>query len=122
MARISWSDYFLNIAEQVAKRSTCSRLNVGCVITENNRIITTGYNGSPSGLDHCEDNGCLVVDNHCLRTVHAEINALRQLPEFSGYVKLYCTHEPCESCRIEIDKYDIFDIEWKYDYSEITRG
>ena len=77
MTRPSWSEYFLAIAEVVSRRSTCSRAHVGAVIVSpDNRILATGYNGSPPGESHCGDAGCLVVDNHCQRTLHAEVNAI----------------------------------------------
>lgn len=77
MTRPSWNDYFLAIAEVVSRRSTCPRAHVGAVIVStDNRILATGYNGSPPGESHCDNVGCLVVDNHCQRTLHAEVNAI----------------------------------------------
>jgi len=78
MARPTWDDYFISIAERVAARSTCPRASVGAVITKDKRIIATGYNGSMPGEGHCTEIGCLMVDNHCERTVHAETNAVIQ--------------------------------------------
>ncbi|MBU1173343.1 MAG: dCMP deaminase, partial [Proteobacteria bacterium] len=64
--RPSWNDYFLAIAKVVSRRSTCPRAHVGAVIvSHDNRILATGYNGSPLGEPHCDDIGCLIVDNHC---------------------------------------------------------
>ena len=80
-ARPDWNEYFIGIAEAVSKRSTCPRAHVGAVIVdERNRIIGTGYNGSPPNQDHCSDVTCdLQVDidgkYHCQRTIHAEVNA-----------------------------------------------
>jgi dCMP deaminase len=77
MARPSWHEYFLAIAEVVSRRSTCPRAHVGAVIVSaGNRILATGYNGSPPGEAHCDDIGCLMEDNHCQRTLHAEVNAI----------------------------------------------
>ena len=80
--RPSWDEYFMRIAHEVATRSTCPRLAVGAVIVRDKRILTTGYNGSPSGMPHCEDVGCLIriVDGResCQRTLHAEQNAIIQ--------------------------------------------
>jgi len=59
-ARPSWDEYFMRIAHEVATRSTCPRLAVGAVVVRDKRILTTGYNGSPSGMPHCEDVGCLI--------------------------------------------------------------
>src|SRR4028118_148388 len=73
-ARPSWDEYFTRIAHEVATRSTCPRLAVGAVIVRDKRILTTGYNGSPSGMPHCDDVGCLIriVDGRegCQRTLH----------------------------------------------------
>ena len=74
----SWDDYFMGITFQVAKRSTCDRAQVGAIIVKDRRILTTGYNGSPAGLPHCDEIGHLMVDGHCVRTLHAEQNAIIQ--------------------------------------------
>ena len=75
--RPNWDEYFKIIAEVVSRRSTCPRARVGAVIvSEDNRILTTGYNGSSPGESHCDDVGCLIVDGHCQRTLHAEVNAI----------------------------------------------
>ena len=98
--RKSWDEYFLEIAEVVATRSTCERLNVGCVIVKDRRIISTGFNGSIHNHDHCEDVGCLINDEgRCIRTIHAEENAVlhadrQSLKEATAYI----THESCEKC------------------------
>lgn len=77
MARPDWDSYFLMIAEVVAKRATCPRAQVGAVIVdEQNRVLSTGYNGSTPGKPHCTDVGCDMVDDHCQRTLHAEVNAV----------------------------------------------
>lgn len=78
MTRPDWDLYFIRIAKEVASRSTCERASVGAVIVRNNRILATGYNGAPEGMHHCLDKGCVVKDNHCVRAVHAEINAINQ--------------------------------------------
>lgn len=68
----------MGITTQVAARSTCDRAQVGAVIVKDRRILTTGYNGAPAGLPHCDDIGHLMVDGHCVRTLHAEQNAILQ--------------------------------------------
>ena len=78
MTRISWEQYFMTQTHLIALRSTCERLTVGATIVRDNRIIAGGYNGSVSGSDHCIDEGCYVIDGHCVRTVHAEMNAILQ--------------------------------------------
>ena len=99
--RPSWDDYFMQITFQVAKRSTCPRAAVGSVIVRDKRILTTGYNGSPTGLPHCTEVGCLMVNDHCVRTLHAEQNAIIQGAlhgvDVSGST-IYVTHQPCQIC------------------------
>ena len=82
MERPDWGQYFLNIAEEVASRSTCPRASVGAVIVRDNRILSTGYNGALSGKPHCTEVGCLMVNGHCERTIHAETNAVAQAARF----------------------------------------
>lgn len=115
--RFEWTAYFLNIAKAVALRSTCPRLQVGAVITYKNKIVTTGYNGAPSGEPHCTEVGCMIVDGHCKRTIHAEENALAQLGQRDGYpLKMYVTHKPCVICREQAKMYLIHDIIWENPY------
>jgi len=99
--RPSWDDYFMQITFEVAKRSTCPRAAVGAVIVREKRILTTGYNGSPAGLAHCTEAGCLMVNDHCVRTLHAEQNAIIQGAlhgvDVSGST-MYVTHQPCLVC------------------------
>ena len=114
--RPSWDNYWLEIASVVAKRSTCPRLAVGCVITLNNKILTTGYNGATSGEPHCTEIGCHVVDNHCKRVIHAEMNALCQLGMTDSRMRMYVTHEPCEICRTRIIRNGIREVFWSHAY------
>lgn len=100
-ARASWDEYFMAIASQVATRSTCSRKHVGAVIERDKIILATGYNGSLRGLDHCDDVGHLMEDGHCVRTVHAEANALVQAARNGvrvGQSSIYVTASPCFNC------------------------
>src|SRR3989344_2894887 len=76
--RPSWEEYFLNIATMVASRSTWERRRVGAVVVKNKNILSTGYNGSSRGLPHCDEVGHELVAGHCVRTIHAEANALVQ--------------------------------------------
>src|SRR5512136_404852 len=73
--RPDWDSYFMKIAYAVSERSTCDRALVGCVLVLDKRILTTGFNGSPVGQPHCDEEGHLMVDGHCIRTIHAETNA-----------------------------------------------
>ncbi len=99
--RPSWDAYFLQIAATVSGRSTCLRRAVGAVLVRDRRILATGYNGSPEGLPHCTDVGCLIVDGHCVRTLHAEQNALLQAAAHGVSTEgaaIYVTSEPCLQC------------------------
>jgi len=107
--RPSWQQYFIEMAFLVAKRSTCLRRKVGAVLVKNNQIIATGYNGTPKGVRHCAETGCLREklrvpsgERHELcRGVHAEQNAIIQAAINGASTKgaiLYCTHQPCSIC------------------------
>ena len=101
MDRPSWHSYFLQIATAVAARSTCDRARVGCVLVRDRRILTTGFNGAPAGLPHCDNIGHLMTDGHCVRTVHAEANSIVQAA-LHGVTTVgataYITHFPCLAC------------------------
>lgn len=99
--RPDWDTYFMDIAEAVARRSTCDRACVGAVIVRDKRILTTGFNGSPSGQPHCDDVGHLLVNGHCTRTIHAELNAIIQAALHGITLRdatCYVTHFPCSGC------------------------
>ena len=99
--RISWENYFMNIAAEVATRSTCDRKHVGAVIVREKTILSTGYNGSIKGLPHCDEAGHEMVDGHCVRTTHAEANAIVQAAKNGVEINLseiYVTASPCYSC------------------------
>lgn len=119
MKRLSWSDYFLAQAMLIANRSTCDRARVGCVIVKNNRILSTGYNGSVSGHVHCSEVGHYMVDGHCVRTVHAEINAITQCAKTNVSTQdaeVYVTHFPCLNCTKAIIQSGISRVYYKNDY------
>jgi len=112
--RPSWDDYFLNLADTVSERATCNRGRSGCVIVKDKQILVTGYVGSPRGLPHCDDVGHLFrktihedgsVTQHCVRTVHAEQNAICQAARrgiaLDGST-LYCRMTPCRTCAMLI--------------------
>ena len=99
--RVSWNDYFMGIALSVSTRATCDRKHVGAVIARDKSILATGYNGSVRGLPHCDDVGHLMEDGHCVRTVHAEANALAQAARNGVRVSeasIYVTANPCWGC------------------------
>jgi dCMP deaminase len=112
--RPSWDEYFIKVADMVANRATCDRGRSGCVITKDNQILVTGYVGSPKGLAHCDDVGHLFkqvihedgkITQHCVRTVHAEQNAITQAARrgiaLDGST-LYCRMTPCRTCAMLI--------------------
>lgn len=109
MPRPTWDEYFIKIAFDVAERSTCLRRKVGAILVRDKQILSTGYNGAPSGLPHCEDVGCL-RDRHNVpsgqrhelcRGLHAEMNAFLQAAVHGVSTlgaTLYCTNHPCSLC------------------------
>jgi dCMP deaminase len=99
--RASWDEYFMNIGREVATRSTCERKHVGAVIVRDKTILSTGYNGSVRGLPHCDDEGHMMEDGHCVRTIHAEANAVIQAAKNGTRIEgasIYVTASPCWSC------------------------
>ncbi|WP_068674374.1 ComE operon protein 2 [Oceanobacillus sp. Castelsardo] len=119
MDRISWDQYFMAQSHLLSLRSTCTRLMVGATIVRDKRIIAGGYNGSVSGGVHCIDEGCLVIDGHCVRTVHAEANALLQCAKFgvpTDNADIYVTHFPCLQCCKQIIQSGIKNVYYAEDY------
>ena len=101
MNRVSWERYFMNLAIQAATRSTCPRKHVGAIIVRDKTVLSTGYNGSIRGAPHCTEAGCLMDNDHCIRTVHAEANALVQAAchgiRLEG-AQIFVTASPCFNC------------------------
>jgi len=99
--RLDRNEYFMQLAELTAKRGTCNRAQVGAVAVKDKRIIMSGYNGSPPGMTHCDDAGHQMVNDHCVRTIHAEQNIITQCAK-NGIAldecTVYVTHEPCFEC------------------------
>lgn len=112
--RPSWDEYFMEVADTIAKRATCDRGRSGCVIARDARLLVTGYVGSPTGLSHCDDVGHMMKTvvheggeetQHCVRTVHAEQNALCQAAKLGVSLDgatLYCRMTPCRVCAMLI--------------------
>ena len=99
--RVSWETYFMNIAAEVATRSTCDRKHVGAVIVKDKTILSTGYNGSIKGLPHCDEAGHEMVEDHCIRTTHAEANTIVQAAKNGVEInngEIYITASPCYNC------------------------
>lgn len=119
MERIKWQDYFMAQSQLLALRSTCRRLSVGATIVKDQRIIAGGYNGSVSGEVHCIDDGCYIEDGHCIRTIHAEMNALLQCAKMgvsTAGAEIYVTHFPCIHCTKSIIQAGISKIYYAEDY------
>lgn len=98
--RLSWDVYFMSIARMVSTRSTCPRKSVGAVIVRDHTILSTGYNGSIRGLAHCSEEGCMMEDDHCVATIHAEANAIIQAARngvMLNGAECYVTASPCWS-------------------------
>ncbi len=112
--RPSWDDYFMEVANAIAKRATCDRGRSGCVIAKDKQLLVTGYVGSPRGLAHCDEIGHQMkkmmhedgsVTQHCVRTVHAEQNAICQAAKLGVSITeatLYCRMTPCRTCAMLI--------------------
>ncbi len=112
--RPTWDEYFMEVADAISKRATCDRGRSGCVIAKDRQILVTGYVGSPAGLPHCDDVGHQLkkvvhedgrVSTHCVRTVHAEQNAICQAAKRGiaiGGATLYCRMTPCRTCAMLI--------------------
>lgn len=99
--RPSWDEYFLKLAMLASERATCPRMHCGCVLVRDRFVLATGYNGSLPGTPHCDEEGCLIVDGHCVRTNHAEINALAQASRHGVSLDgatAYVTNMPCSAC------------------------
>lgn len=112
--RKTWDEYFLDLVPIIGSRATCDRGKSGCIITRDNRIIATGYVGSPVGLPHCDEAGHDMkkvthadgrVTEHCVRTIHAEMNAILQGAKYGVKLEgaeLYCYMVPCRNCAMAI--------------------
>lgn len=112
--RPTWDEYFMEVASAIAKRATCDRGRSGCVIARDNQILATGYVGAPAGLEHCDEAGHQMrrvlhedgsISQHCVRTVHAEQNAICQAARRGvaiGGATLYCRMTPCRACAMMI--------------------
>ncbi len=126
--RPGWDDYFMKIVEMVGSRGTCDRGRSGCVITKDKRIVSTGYVGSPAGIKHCDEIGheMHTVTNedgsqsrHCIRTTHAEQNAICQAARFGVSLlgtTIYCKMTPCYTCAKMIINSGIIKVVCAQDY------
>lgn len=132
--RPDWDDYFMGLCGSVAKRATCNRGKSGCVIVKDKQILVTGYVGSPSHLPHCDEEGHLFrkiihedghTTTHCVRTVHAEQNAICQAAKRGIALEgstLYCTMTPCRTCAMLIINCGIKNVVCEYRYHAGTES
>ncbi|MFL1781334.1 Deoxycytidylate deaminase [Candidatus Hepatincolaceae symbiont of Richtersius coronifer] len=126
--RPNWEEYFIAIVDAVALRASCDRGKSGCIIVKDNRILSTGYVGAPTGFKNCYEAGHLIreviyengeVKQHCVRTIHAEQNAIISAAKFGIAIQgatLYCTLEPCTTCAMLITSAGIKKVVAKYKY------
>src|SRR5690606_16007044 len=123
--RPDWDEYFLQIARLAATRATCPRRRVGAVLVRDHRVLATGYNGSVHGAPHCDDAGCLIVirdgRESCVRTVHAELNAIIQCAVngvSSVGSTMYCTDFPCVACAKAMVQAGVVRVVYLADYPD----
>ena len=127
--RLSYDEYFMEMAHVVSKRSTCIRRKVGAILVKDKHILSTGYNGAPKGLKHCSEEGCLRVDlnvpsgerHELCRGLHAEQNAIIQAAVFGISIKnsvLYCTNTPCVVCVKMLINSGVTEIVYSGDYPD----
>ena len=133
--RPSWDEYFLGLMDEVGNRATCDRGRSGCIVVRDKQIVCTGYVGSPPGFPHCDEAGHLmkgVIEEdgtsrmHCVRTIHAEQNAICQAARHGISLKgstLYCKMEPCRVCAMLIISVGITKViaKKKYHAAQETR-
>ncbi len=133
MTRLGWDEYFFGIMEAVGQRATCDRGKSGCVIVRDKRIVATGYVGAPAGIAHCDDVGHEMhevintdgsVSQHCIRTTHAEQNAIVHAARFGSPLEgatLYCKMTPCYACAKMIINAGIVRVAAAKDYHASAR-
>lgn len=120
--RISWDEYFIEMAVIASKRATCPRKRIGAIIVNDKKqVVATGFNGSPKGFPHCDDVGCMIVKradgkDNCARTIHAEANAIFQAGEQAHGATLYATVFPCPFCLKSIIQAGIKRVVYIEDY------
>ncbi len=132
--RPTWDEYFLKLADMIGSRGTCDRGRAGCIVTKDKRILSTGYVGSPAGLPHCDEvghemhtvkdeNG--VESRHCIRTAHAEQNAINNAARIGIAIEgatMYCKMIPCYKCAQSIINAGIVRVVALKDYHGAARS
>lgn len=117
---ISLTDYFMRMADIAKLRSGCKRKQVGVVFVIENRVVSTGYNQAPSGVEHCADVGCTVVNGHCIRSVHAELNGILNATRAGQTLRdatAYVTTMPCLRCLMAMRNAGIDTIWYEQKYA-----
>lgn len=117
--RPSWDESFMTKAVVASKRATCNRLSVGAVLVRGKRVVAEGYNGSRHGQPHCHDVGCLIHNNRCVRTIHAERNVIDMCARYgipTEGASLYVTHYPCPDCMQAIANAGIIEVIYMHYY------
>ncbi len=139
MTRKSWDEYFVEILNAARHRATCNRGKSAAIIVKNNHILATGYVGSPSGVEHCDEvdheysesyekderTSEIILKKHCIRTVHAEQNAICQAARFGIAIdgsKIYCTMFPCYTCAKMLINVGIVEVVAEFDYQSSPRS
>jgi len=124
MSKKNWDQYFMEITEKVSERATCNRKHVGAIIVKDKRILATGFNGSISKTPECDKVGHMMEDNHCIRTIHAEINAISQCAKFGiscNEASIYINTFPCWSCFKTTINSGIKEIYYRSEYTAIDK-
>lgn len=121
MSRPTWSALMFDLAHQWARRGTCPRLRAGVVFVNRDwQVIASGYNGAPRKMAHCDDVGCLMVDGHCTRTLHAEWNGIIQAARIGVSIhetRVFLTARPCQVCTKMLIQAGISGIDYWAAYS-----
>lgn len=126
--RLSWDDYFLGVVDALAQRATCDRGRSAAVFTRDNDILASGYVGAPPGFPHCDDVGHLMLEYdgraHCIRTLHAEQNAIIRAARTGVSLinsTVYCTMEPCRNCALSLVALGVRRVVAKNPYHAVDR-
>lgn len=125
--RPSWDDYFIGAVDALASRATCDRGRSAAIFVRDNDILASGYVGAPPGFPHCDDNGHLWSEDgkHCVRTLHAEQNAVIRAARIGVSLKdstVYCTMEPCLNCAMTLISLGVYRIVAKNRYHAAARS
>jgi len=113
--------YYKRVLDALSTIGSCDRAKAAAIIVRDKCIISTGVNGAPRGLEHCDDSGHIMKDNHCLRTVHAEVNAILMAAKNGiniNNTNMYCLFKPCYNCTKSIINSGIKNVYYFYDYKD----